>query len=183
MNLFERTASNRNIVFLGRIHEERGIDLLIQIVKSVVSQNSQVKFHIIGDGELLPLLRERLSGEVQSGFCTMYGSLHGEELSSALRKMAMLINCAPVESYGLAMREALMQGLPIFALKNEATMALQQQFPAYVVLFQDAKDAAKSIVDYSTFQEIDRSEVLKIREYFLVDNIRNIDAVAQSWVL
>ncbi len=181
--LLRKLTSECNLVFLGRIHEERGINLLIQIIQSTSHICDNVKFHIIGGGGRSAYLRKMLSKQIDSGFCTVHGELHGEELSTALRKMDILINCAPIESYGLAMREALMQGVSILALTNDATVALHKQFPDYVVLFRDAWDATQIIKDCSAFRKIDSVEILKIRECFSVENLRNIDEVAKSWLI
>ena len=174
--------STMKIVSLGRIHEERGINLLSEIIQSTVSPSSDVEFHIVGGGDLLPKLRQSLSREIKSGLCTMYGDLRGEELSAVLLQMDTLINCAPIESYGLAMREALMKGVSIFALENQATKALRLQYPAFVVLFRDAIDATAMIREGSAFREIASADVLKIRDEFRDQNRKHINSVAQSWL-
>ena len=176
-------SSKMKIVSLGRIHEERGIYLLSEIIQSTVSSSGDVEFHIVGSGELLPKLRQSLSQEIKSGLCTVYGDLRGEELSSVLLQMDTLINCAPIESYGLAMREALMRGVSIFALENQATKALRMQYPAFVVLFHDAIDATAMIKERSAFREIASAEVLKIREEFRDQNLKHISSLAQSWLV
>ncbi len=176
-------SSKMRIVSLGRIHEERGIYLLSEIIQSTISASTDVEFHIVGSGELLPALRQRLSQEIQSGLCTVYGDLRGEDLSSVLIKMDTLINCAPIESYGLAMREALLQGVSIFALENQATEALRMQYPAYVVLFHDAIDATGKILERAAFREIDCAAMLNIRDDFRAQNLKHINFVAQSWLV
>ncbi len=175
-------TSKKKIVSLGRIHKERGIDLLVQVIQSTSHLGEEIEFHIIGDGELLPKLRQSLSEEIQSGFCTVYGELRGEELSDVLLQMDTLINCAPIESYGLAMREALMQGVSIFALENQANRALRQQYPAFVVLFRDVRDAVGMIERGSAFREISSADMFKIRDDFRAQNLIYVNSVAQSWL-
>ncbi len=177
------TSLKMKIVSLGRIHEERGIYLLSEIIQSTISSSSEVEFHIVGSGELLPQLRQGLSQEIESGLCILHGDLRGEELSSVLLQMDTLINCAPMESYGLAMREALMRGISIFALENQATKTLRMQYPAFVVLFRDAIEASAMIKERSAFQKIAEAEVLKIRDDFRDQNLKHITSVAQSWLV
>lgn len=176
-------SSKMKIVFLGRIHKERGISLLSEIIQSTVSSSSDVEFHIVGSGELLPELRQSLSQEIKSGLCTVHGDLRGAELSTVLLQMDTLINCALIESYGLAMREALMRGVSIFALENQASKALRMQYPAFVVLFHDAIEATAMIKERSAFREIASAEVLKIKDDFRDQNQKYISAVAQSWLV
>ena len=184
VNAHKHVASSKmKIISLGRIHEERGIYLLSEIIKSTVSPSSDVEFHIVGAGELLPELRQILSQEIKSGICTVYGDLRGEDLSSVLLQMDTLINCAPIESYGLAMREALMNGVSIFALENQATKALQMQYPAYVILFRNTIEATAMIKERSAFREIACVEALKIRDDFREQNLKHIISVAQSWLV
>jgi len=178
---FSNTRIQKNIIFLGRIHEERGIDILIEVVKTCNFSNSNFIFHIVGDGPRLSELRHTLATQTSTGGCVFHGEIHGESLVKVLRDMDVLLSCAPKESYGLAMREALLEGVPVFALVNDATRNLKEQFKDHVALFESVSEALHVLFNHLEILKISEKQTAHIRETLFLENLANIDSVAKSW--
>ena len=180
---FSNTRIQKNIIFLGRIHEERGIDMLIEVVKACNFSNSNHVFHIVGDGPRLTDLKHKLETQTSDGSCVFYGEIHGEGLINVLQDMDALLSCAPKESYGLAMREALMEGVPVIALANDATHKLKVQFKDHVALFESVSEAVRLLFDQVESLKISEEQTARIRETLFLENLANIDSVAKSWII
>jgi len=178
----KKSNSVVSVAILGRIHEERGIKLLIEIIHRAYQANSNLRFHIVGSGPSLDSLLAEVSREMNNGFCFFYGQKTKPDAFSFLASMDVLLNCAPLESYGLAMREALVQGTPIVALRNDGTETLKAEFPKFVTLFSNIDEAIKLLTDVLPSTPMTHADVLMVRKRFSLANQNNIKAVAQSWI-
>lgn len=61
-----------NILFAGRLESQKGVDIMIEVVKRVKSNNFH--FHIIGNGSMKELVQKKLSGK---GNVSLYDAITG----------------------------------------------------------------------------------------------------------
>ncbi len=112
----ERTQTPKSIAFVGRLHNERGLQEFLRIAE-VISENSPgLKVLIYGDGPEkgnLESLRDRNSSRLELVLKGSYANLDLE-----WPEIGVLVSSAPAESYGRAMREALIHGVPVLAVSS-----------------------------------------------------------------
>ena len=93
-----------SIGFVGRLSEEKGPDLFVEISKMFPS----IKFHIFGEG----IMRQNLQKEALTN-CTFHGHIY--DVTKAWKEIDML--CMPSRHEGLPMAalEAMARGIPVLA--------------------------------------------------------------------
>jgi glycosyltransferase involved in cell wall biosynthesis len=180
---FESRIENTriNIGFIGRLHPERGVALLQEIVSKVMEIFPGEKIHIIGEGPSRALLENAFQYEIEVGGIVFLGWLNQEKLLSELKKMKLLLSTAPTEGYGLAIREAVLSGVQVLARKSGGARLAQVDFPESVFLFDDVEGAIKLIADRNT-KEIPMDAVAEFRKrQELMDQSHTANLI-KSWI-
>lgn len=98
--------------FVGRLDEEKGIRKLASVAEILPST---VTFRFVGDGELLPWLRDRLSAEIESGDVELAGWVDHAAVAAELNKLRLLVMPSrPTEGLPTTILEALACGTPVY---------------------------------------------------------------------
>lgn len=82
------------------------------------------------------------------------------------KNIAVLLSTAPAESYGMAMREAVMQGCAVVSYTNSGSNDVAKQYPDSVNLFTDVSGGANLIID-SMNNQISIQKVERYRNEFM----------------
>lgn len=97
------------LLYVGRIAPEKDIDTLSAIMKALPdSVSSRVHWLIVGDGPLLPELREQAPDNV-----TFTGYKEGEELAQLYASADLFVFPSGTETFGNVALEAMASGLPV----------------------------------------------------------------------
>lgn len=113
--LFPGLAARPFILYLGRIHEKKGIDVLIEAFGRVTQAQPELRLAIAGPDQsgLRPRL-ERLGARVGlAGRVDWLGELRGDVKWGALRSAAAFALSSHTENFGYAVVEALASGTPV----------------------------------------------------------------------
>ena len=170
-----------NIGYIGRLHPERGTSLCLAITNKMAARNLNFHLAIIGDGPESSKMREIVAINKYEKFVSFKGRVPNSELVEHYRKLNCLLVCAPQEGYGLAIREAVMQGVFVIALENKGTREAKELFPESVYLFNSVDEAIallENFRDKKLSKEITRNNKarqLKVDE----ESIANL---AKSWI-
>ena len=169
---------NRTLGFVGRLHQERGVDLWIETIKNLKTKVDDFDLRIIGDGPL----RKHFEAEVEKiGVpCVFTGRLTQSELKNEWAAISVLLSAAPAESYGMAMREAVLQGCAVVSLENSGSRDVARQYPNSVNLFTDLVSGAQLIAEVLS-KEILIKEVERYRNEFVQTQKENINKLVKSW--
>jgi glycosyltransferase involved in cell wall biosynthesis len=168
-----------NIVgMVGRLHSERGIKECPAIFKDLKVARPESKVLLIGDGPERAWLESQLGGfEPKPEFT---GSLTQSDIREQWPKIHVLLSCAPFESYGMALREALVNGVFVVARKNETTELLQAQFPTVMRVFTSTSEAAVLINGF--FEQVFSPDmVLAVRQAIKSEQDKYLTQLAKSW--
>ncbi|MHA1380060.1 MAG: glycosyltransferase [Candidatus Helarchaeota archaeon] len=117
----ERWDINKDfVVFLtvGRLSEEKNLEILIQAAKNISETFDRVKFLIIGDGQQgtkLKRLTERL--KIQDAII-FAGYVKYEELGLCYKSADWLVVTSPHETFGLTLIEAMHFGCPVLGINS-----------------------------------------------------------------
>lgn len=170
-----------NIGFIGRLHPERGTSLCLAITNQMAAQNLNFHLAIIGDGPESSKMRESVAINKYEKFVSFKGRVPNSELVEHYRKLNCLLVCAPQEGYGLAIREAVMQGVFVIAFENKGTREARELFPESVYLFSTIDEAAALLENFrdkklsTETTKNNKARQLKIDE----ESIANL---AKSWI-
>ena len=105
-------ARDRHLVYLGRIHPQKGIDRLLDIWPTLARERPGWKLILCGPGE--PDYVRSVIARIQSlqGSVEYAGPVWGVEKSQRLFRSAVFILPSESENFGISVAEALAHGLP-----------------------------------------------------------------------
>jgi len=165
---------------VGRLHPERGIAECPAIFEELRVARPKSEILLIGDGAERAWLEKQLSSfEPRPEFT---GSLKQSDIRDRWPQIHVLLSCAPTESYGMALREALVNGVFVVARKNETTELLQVQFPDAMRVFTSTYEAAVFIEDFFN-QEFSPDMVLAVRQAIESEQDKYLTQLAKSWFI
>jgi glycosyltransferase involved in cell wall biosynthesis len=100
---------------MGRIHEKKGIDILIEAFARTFESDVDARLVIAGGGEsvFLNKLKERASKLRVADRIHWIGHVTGEEKEAALCSAGLFVLPSYQENFGLAVAEALSCGTPV----------------------------------------------------------------------
>ena len=174
---FDRKHSHV-VGMVGRLHSERGIAECPDIFKELRVVRPMSKILLIGDGAERAWLEKQLSSfEPRPEFT---GSLKQSDIRDRWPQIHVLLSCAPSESYGMALREALVNGVFVVARKNETTELLQAQFPSMMQVFTNTSEAVIRINSFYE-QEFSPDMVAAVRQAIKSEQDKYLIQLARSW--
>jgi glycosyltransferase involved in cell wall biosynthesis len=106
-------ASDRLLLYVGRLAPEKGIERL----KTILQKLPETRLAIVGDGPA----RRDLEREFAGTPTVFTGVLQGEDLAAAYASADAFLFPSTTDTLGLAMIEALASGLPIVAARSDAS--------------------------------------------------------------
>jgi glycosyltransferase involved in cell wall biosynthesis len=130
-----------DLAFIGRLHQERGIVELIEIIKLVKDLFSEIKIVIAGEGPMRPQIEEQLSCWIEKGDVIMRGYLSGEQILDLYSETKVLISPAPREGYGLTLREAALSQVLVIARYSKGACEAQNSYPNQIKTFSNLSEA------------------------------------------
>jgi len=102
----------RRIGYLGRLDEEKGVDVLVEVVKELPEE---VTFVFIGDGALRPRIERELADRIEAGSVELTGWVDHEDVSALLGELRLLVMTSWTEGVPTTALEAMACGTPVCA--------------------------------------------------------------------
>ncbi len=109
----------RRLLFLGRIHPVKGVDVLLRAWRQVQDRFSDWQLHIVGPGEggYREQIR-RLGLELGVERVSFPGPAYGQAKSAAFHAADLFVLPSHTENFGMAVAEALAHGVPAIVSRN-----------------------------------------------------------------
>lgn len=103
------------ICYVGRLSEEKQVDVLVESVISLHQKHQKLELIIIGEG----YKHKEIYEKIVSANAQEYIKLLGYKLNPYpyIRNSSLLVCCSRTESFGLVIAEALALGVPVVATK------------------------------------------------------------------
>lgn len=120
--------ARKQLLFLGRIHPNKGIDLLLHAWKLVEGEFGDWDLRIVGpdnNGYLAEM--QALARSLRVKRVVFSGGLVGVKKDEAFRLADLFILPSHSESFGLAIAEALSHGIPAIVTKGAPWQALEKE--------------------------------------------------------
>ena len=118
LNLFKPSKEKPNdplFVWVGRFVPEKGPHYLVKAIEVVVKECKDAKFILIGDGQMLPLIRKMVKKSGLDDCVRFTGFLDLKSVSHILSKATGFVFPSLKEGMPKAVLEAMACGLPIIA--------------------------------------------------------------------
>lgn len=177
--ILPRKLFPETIAFVGRLHIERGLREFIQIATMISKFKPNLKILIYGDGPEKQKLERIIQGSSIKSSIIMKGNL--ANLDFEWEKIGVLVSTAPAESYGRAMREAHIHGVPVLAVQSQGARQLHGFAPDGSIILlpmefsdSDVKNSYESLKDFVI--------PMSYREQLLETQVDLSKQIPASWV-
>ncbi len=112
-------ASSKNIIFVGRMSNEKNIDFLIQAFAKISEHRHDIKLLFVGDGPNLADFKAKVK-TLNLKNIIFVGSIPHEKTSTYYQAGNLFVFSSYTDTQGLVLMEAVASGLPVVALKDGA---------------------------------------------------------------
>lgn len=138
------------LLSLSRVAKEKSIDELIKAMPTVLNAHGYTRLVIAGDGPAKEEL-EQLTKQLGLEECvTFVGEVPHDEVCDYYQMADLYINASQTETQGLTFLEALANGLPVIAKKNDYLTSIIQH-KALGHLYDHISEIGDSINKYITY--------------------------------
>ena len=121
-----RKAAQRTLLFLGRLHPVKGIDLLLRAWAAVEPQFSAWKLRIVGPDERgYKQELQSLAWDLRLQRVEFAGASYGDEKLEEYRNADLFVLPTYSENFGMAVAEALAAGTPVVVSKGAPWSGLE----------------------------------------------------------
>ncbi|MGC2605966.1 MAG: glycosyltransferase, partial [Silvibacterium sp.] len=146
-NLLPQLAGRRFLLFLSRIHEKKGCDLLVEAFASVAAQNPKVDLVIAGpDTNNLQARLQALAQRLRIADRIHWpGMLTGDAKWGAFRACDAMILPSHQENFGVVVAEALACGRPAL-ISNQVNLWPQIEEDRIGLVEPDTLDGTRSLL-------------------------------------
>ena len=166
LNQFPHLAFKRLLLYLGRIHQNKGVDLLIQALARVLEERHTLQgqdgppWHLViaGPGanpRYLERMRSLATSRLTPSACTFTGMLEGDLKWGALRAAELVALPSHQDSFGMVVVEAMACGTPVLVTTQVGVHHDVRRAGAGVVVPDTLPDLEAGL---RTWLRIDRGE-------------------------
>jgi glycosyltransferase involved in cell wall biosynthesis len=154
-------ANRRFVLFLGRIHEKKGIDLVLRAFAASKSSLPNTALVIAGSGDtnILADLRQLASCLGIAGDVVWAGPLYGDAKWSTLRAAEAYILPSHQENFGISVVEALACGVPVLVSDKVNIWREIQSENAGFVAPDDVAGTVRLLNQWAALSPADRCEM------------------------
>lgn len=196
------------VIYLGRIAEEKNIELVLKSFELLKKDNIKTKFVIVGAGPGIDDLKKICKTLDIEDIVIFAGKKSGNEVSNYYHSADIFVSASLSETQGLTFIEALASSLPIFAMdKNVLSEVLydgvngfyfddendlKEKIKEYIKLENKEelkKNAKESIVKFDSIKfgqevySVYLSAIKKYKEMYMIDDIKIINEHVSLFIL
>ncbi len=174
------TVRPNTIGLIGRIQHDRGLDAFVELTRKLAQLNHDFSVLVVGTGDL----REKLEGDLGQYLTpkriSFLGNIEPTNMHKVWSKLGVLVSCAPAESYGRAMRESLVHGVPVWATKSSCAIDLSTT-AGEAMRFLNLADSAAEL--NQTFKELVQQRIdVRLQADLLKSDRAVISKLIASWI-
>lgn len=168
---------DRRIGYLGRLDEEKGVDVLTQVVKHL---SDDITFVFVGDGALRPRIENELSEKIESGAVEITGWVEHDEVPDYLNSLCLLVMTSRTEGVPTTALESMACGTPVCSTPVGGVPDVVMGGETGYLLDSDAspEDTAERLEDI--VENTDLAEMSASARDFVVENY-SFDAVVDEY--
>lgn len=166
---------NFNILFLGRIHEKKGIERIFDLLERINLDN--IHFRIVGEGE------KKYVEKIKTFYKNIFGKYRIELIPWANKDQCvefyqnsdLFILLSNNENFGMTIIESALCGTPVLTSSNVGSSEILRDIPECAIVQIDDTQRIDQIVHflYNKRKRVSKESRNKIREYFDKTNLKN----------
>ena len=176
------TNSTENVIgYLGRIHPERNPELWLESIRSLNLKRQDFKCVVAGSGPDEKNFIAKLIDLLGPTRVTFKGHVSANQLEDFWNEITILLSTSDIESYGLAIREAILRGKKCVAVTSVGARDAKKNFNDAITLAKlDPVEIAQSIANEI---EINKSNLNleSIRNKQEILNASYVSELVNSW--
>lgn len=128
VDLKQSWSRKKNILFLGRVHEVKGVNFLVEAIAHLKDELAEYTITIAGpsEGNYVNELKKTAQNLGVLGMIQFIGPIYGEKKWSLYRNADLLVLPSFTENFGIVVPEALASGTPVITTKGTPWEELNQ---------------------------------------------------------
>lgn len=146
------------LLSVGRLAEEKSIDVVIRCVKYAVSKGLDAKMLIVGGGPDFDKLSHLIEELGLNERIKMAGPLPKDDISDICRAADAFVSASLTETQGMTFIEALAAGIPLFARYDDVLADLVEN-DVTGWFYEDEKVFAERFKHFMSLDQIERHEI------------------------
>ncbi len=171
----------KNLISIGRISHEKGYLDLIDVFELVYQKYPTWKLNIIGDGDEMNLLKEKINEKKLFDSVILHGFQDKNYIYQMLAHSSIYVMCSYEESFGIVLLEAASCGIPLLAFSSARGPheIIENGLNGYLIENRDIKKMAnkieKLIKDKEKRKKLGENAKKSVEQY-------SFEAVKNKWL-
>ena len=134
------SPTRRNILFIGRLHKSKGVDILIEAVSIVKKEFSDIRLTIVGSGSIKDSLITKAKKLNLEQNILFTGETDHLKLPNFFKAADILVLPSRREGFGVVLIEAMASGLPVIGTDTGGiSEIIQDNYNGYKFKVNDSK--------------------------------------------
>jgi glycosyltransferase involved in cell wall biosynthesis len=150
------------VLFIGRITYQKGPDYYVRVAKKVTDQYKNVKFLMIGAGDMQAAMVEMAARERLTGKLLFSSWLKDDQMDAAYQLADVFVMPSVSEPFGIVPLEAIQNGTPVVVSKNAGVIEVVRN--CIPVDFWDIDKMSSAIVALLQNERFARTMVTRAQE-------------------
>ncbi|MCQ2978659.1 MAG: glycosyltransferase family 4 protein [Clostridia bacterium] len=177
--------NDKVILFIGRVAEEKSIDVIINEFSKIKEQIKDVKLLIIGDGPAKKDLEHLAKKLHLSSDIIFAGKKPHEDIAKYYKLGDVFVNASTTETQGLTFVEAMAAGIPVVAKYDKnLTGVIKDDFSGS--LFDDNEDFSRKVIKMLSDDEYRKNIISNAEdianEYSVENFVSKVEIAYQSLI-
>ena len=144
------------ILFVGRIAQEKNLDLLLDSMKELKKESKKIKLMVVGDGPDLPGYKEYAKKNDIDDCCEFIGKVPWVNVPEYYLMSDVFATASTSETQGLTVIEGLAASLPVVCINDESfNTTIMNDYNGYI--FNNKKEYEKSIIKIFKDKKLQKS--------------------------
>jgi len=160
----------RKIIYVGRLAKGKNLLLWLEVAQKIAVNDSDVSFHLYGDGPLLHNLIERAEHLMLSDRVVFHG--FERDIEEAYRSGDLMIFLSEYESFGNVIIESILSGTPVLCSNISASSEILSEFPQFLVDLdsQICEVILRKLDNYEQLAKITQAAQIKFADKYTIRN-------------
>lgn len=134
------------IISVGRLHFEKGMDLFLEVVRQIHLKRKELKFKIYGVGEEYENLNLLIKKYDLESVCVLKGLI--PDIDKVYTTDSLLLSTSRTESFGMTVIEAMAYGLPVISFDNSGPKSIIKNYhDAVLIKFGNVEKMATECIN------------------------------------
>ena len=161
---------DRLFLCLGRVDEAKNLIFVMEAFIKVAKENSQIKLVFVGDGQLVPKLKDMAKDANIENQVIFAGFIDGKEKPIYYQAADAYLFASHSETQGIVVLEALASGTPVIAVHDDSFAGVVEDGVNGYLIQEDSveqfsKNIEKIVKDKNLKEKFKDSAIKKASEY------------------